>query len=195
MSRPRRSPPPPSCLAAALLAALACSGDITTDPGGDDGPDAAGSAGRPDARPGDPPAPDAAAPPAPDATPPGYDSLSADEQALFDTINAERMAAGQGAVALRADLICAAARHSADIGSTGQCTHTGSDGSSPGDRVAACSGPGWSGEIVACGQGSARAAVDAWLGSPGHNAILLDGGQRFIGVAMHNNYWTAIFDR
>ena len=72
---------------------------------------------------------------------------------------------------------------------------TGSDGSSPTTRVQDCSGSGWSGEIVACGQGTARSAVDAWIGSPGHNEIMFTPGQQYIGVAMYNNFWTAIFDR
>ena len=188
-----------AALGAALAALVACTGSITPDVAGDDDDDStvridsgAGGPGVIDAAPGG--SVDGAPAPPPDATP-DYAALSAEEQALFDTINQERVAAGKVAVELRTDLNCAARRHSDDIGTIGACTHTGSDGSSPGDRVAGCSGPGWSGEIVACGQGTPRAAVDAWIGSPGHNAIMFDGGQRFIGVAMHNNYWTAIFDR
>ncbi|RMH40355.1 MAG: CAP domain-containing protein [Deltaproteobacteria bacterium] len=171
-------------LTAALAGLWACAGDITEDP---PRPVAdAGSGGAADAAPGQGGGADAS---------PGSAPLSSEERALFDTINAERVARGLAAVELRDDLVCAAARHSMDIGTTGECTHTGSDGSSPTDRVAACGGPGWSGEIVACGQSTPRAAVDAWIGSPGHNMILFDPGQRRVGVAMHNHFWTAIFDR
>lgn len=121
--------------------------------------------------------------------------LSAEEQALLDAINAERAERGIPAVTLRDDLVCAAARHSLDIGERRACTHTGSDGSEPGDRVRDCGGPGWSGEIVACGYGTPAGAVGGWLSSPGHRQIMLDGGLRRVGVAMHENYWTAIFDR
>jgi len=189
--------------ALALLLAAGCTGKLTVTggPGGDDDDDdfttpradGGTTPGKPD---GGAQAPvDAAPAPPPDANP-DYSTLSAEEQDLFDTINAERVALGLVAVELRPDLICAASRHSADIGTTRTCGHTGSDGSGPGDRVAACpGGAGWSGEIVACGQTTPRSAVDAWIGSPGHNAIMFDSGQRYIGVAMYNNYWTAIFDR
>jgi uncharacterized protein YkwD len=60
--------------------------------------------------------------------------------------------------------------------------------------VVTCGGGGWSGEIIACGQGTPRAAVDAWINSPGHNAIMFGATKREVGVAMTDNYWTAIFD-
>lgn len=131
-----------------------------------------------------------------DAAPAGplYDQLSPDEQQLFDTINAERTMRGLTPVVLRDTLICAARRHSDDVGPKGLCSHTGSDGSSPGTRVQACGGGGWTGEIIACGQQTPRGAVDAWLNSPGHRDIMLDGAKREIGVAVTNNYWTGIFD-
>lgn len=186
-------------VAAAALLISGCSGLIT--PGdGDDDDDTLPRADAGDPAPGSPDAApasgaDATPLPPPDASP-DYTALSPQEQELFDTINAERVAMGLVAVELRPDLNCAATRHSADVGATQTCTHTGSDGSSPGDRVAGCpGGAGWSGEIVACGQGTPRSAVDAWIGSPGHNAIMFDAGQRYIGVAMFNNFWTAIFDR
>jgi uncharacterized protein YkwD len=35
--------------------------------------------------------------------------------------------------------------------------------------------------------------VSSWLGSPGHNAIMLAPSQVIVGVAMVENHWTAIF--
>ena len=182
-----------------IAAGFACTGNITTsddpiiDPG--EGPDA-GETTPGDARPQG--QPDAAPPDPPDAAPvdpgPLYDQLSADAQGVFDTINEERVAAGLQLVELRDTLVCAAQSHSDDIGPNQVCGHTGTDGSSPGDRVNSCGGGGWTGEIVACGQGTPRSAVDAWLNSPGHRGIMLDGSKREIGVAVVNNYWTAIFD-
>jgi uncharacterized protein YkwD len=195
-------------LSALCLTTLACRGTLVTfgdddpvdarddvSPGSTDARPGPLPPGVPDAGPGPGPNPiaDAQPPPEPDASP-GYDDLSLEEQQLFDTINEERVARGLGTVELRTDLNCAAARHSNDIGTLGWCGHTGSDGSSPGDRVFDCSGAGWSGEIVACGQSTPRSAVDAWIWSPGHASIMFSSGQRYIGVAMHNNYWTAIFD-
>ncbi len=134
-------------------------------------------------------------PPLNSNTDPLADDLSDIEQALFDEINRVRGEEGLDPVVLKVDLICAAGAHSADIGERGACTHTGDDGSQPGDRVEACSGDGWSGEIVACGQLTPEQAVQAWLDSPGHNAIMLDPNQVEVGVGMHMNYWTAIFDQ
>lgn len=198
------------CLCALWFGLVACHGTMITWGEGDDvdaridDPDPL-PPGVPDASPppiqldggvapGPTPPADAAPPPQPDASP-DYESLSVEEKSLFDTINEERVSRGMGTVELRGDLICAATKHSNDIGTLGICGHTGSDGSGPGDRVAACQGSGWSGEIVACGQSTPREAVDAWIWSPGHAAIMFDSGQVYIGVAMHNNYWTAIFDR
>jgi uncharacterized protein YkwD len=123
------------------------------------------------------------------------DALTAIEQDLLATINEERTSRGLTPVALRDDLVCSAQHHSADIGGRQECSHDDADGSGPGDRVKDCGGSGWSGEIVACGQTTPRQAVDGWLKSPGHNAIMLDPGQRTVGVAMSDNYWTAIFDK
>jgi len=132
------------------------------------------------------------------ATPTGggalYDALPSQLQGLFDTINAERAQRGLQLVVLRETLICAAGVHSDDVGPISSCSHTGSDGSSPGNRVDGCGGGGWSGEIIACGQGTPRSAVDAWINSPGHNAIMFGSSKRQIGVAVTNNFWTAIFD-
>ncbi len=169
---------------------IACVGDLPeSGPQPDGGAVTGGDGGsRPvDAAAG---APDAG----PDATPTLYDLLAPAEREVFDLINQERTSRGLVAVTLRDTLVCAAARHSDDIGATHLCTHTGSDLSGPGDRVEDCGGGGWSGEIVACGYTTARAAVDGWLGSPGHRAIMLSASKREVGVAMTDNYWTAIFD-
>ncbi len=123
-----------------------------------------------------------------------YEALAPELQELFTIINEERATRGLAAVVLREALLCAADSHSADIGERRECTHDSPDGADPGARVNACGGGGWNGEIVACGQRSARAAVDAWLDSPGHNHIMLDDSQRAIGIAMHENFWTAVFD-
>jgi uncharacterized protein YkwD len=121
--------------------------------------------------------------------------LSADEQGVLAEINRQRTMRGLSTVALRDDLVCAAKDHSADIGERQECTHDSANGDDPGDRVDACGGDGWSGEIVACGHGTPVDAVQGWIDSPGHNAIMFDPDQKKVGVAMHNNYWTAIFDK
>lgn len=114
------------------------------------------------------------------------------EVRLLNEINKIRAERGLGAVVATDGLNCAAQRHAKDVGSKGICGHTGSDGSSPWDRARDC-GAQADGEIVACGQGSPADAVRAWSMSPGHAAIMFDRSQQKVGVAMHNNYWVAIF--
>ncbi len=124
---------------------------------------------------------------------PGVENLAPDEKGVLEEINVERRSRGLSAVVLADDLECAARHHSMDIGERGECSHDDADGSGPGERVEACNGNGWSGEIVACGQTTPRQAVDGWLGSPGHKAIMLDPDQKSVGVAMHQHFWTAVF--
>jgi uncharacterized protein YkwD len=113
-------------------------------------------------------------------------------QELADAINSARKSRGLSEVKVELQLNCAAKRHADDIGVKKICGHTGSDGSSPWDRAKDC-GTSADGEIVACGQGSPKAAVDAWTLSPGHAAIMYAPNQTVVGVGMLNNYWVAIF--
>lgn len=76
------------------------------------------------------------------------------------------------------NLTAAAQRHANDMLRTGVDGHIGSDGSSPGVRIAdAGYAGGYTGEIVYWGTGSAAspaAALDWWMGSPAHRAIIMD---------------------
>ncbi|MCV7090540.1 CAP domain-containing protein [Mycobacterium interjectum] len=75
-------------------------------------------------------------------------------------------------------LTSAAQRHANDMLTNGVNGHIGSDGSSPQARIAdAGYRTGYTGEIVYWGTGSAAtpgAALDAWMGSPPHRAIILN---------------------
>jgi len=117
-----------------------------------------------------------------------------DVYSLGEEINKARASRGLSPVEILPALNCAAKRHADDVGAKHVCGHTGSDGSSPWDRARDC-GTSANGEIVACGQGDAKAAVQAWTYSPGHAAIMYDGGQKKMGVAMYQNYWVAIFQK
>ena len=96
----------------------------------------------------------------------------------------------------------AAAAHSDDMVAGNFFSHTGSDGSSPGDRVTAA-GYAWStvGENIAAGQSSVAEVVDGWMKSDGHCANLMHAGFRDIGVACvagnantsYSTYWTQDF--
>jgi len=111
---------------------------------------------------------------------------------LVDEINAARRSRGLGAVGVESGLTCAAQRHVNDVGQRRSCSHSGSDGSSPWDRARGCNTSA-DGEIIACGQGTPKQAVDAWTLSPGHAAIMYDRNQSVLGAAMMNNYWVVIF--
>jgi uncharacterized protein YkwD len=76
-------------------------------------------------------------------------------------------------------LTAAAQRHADDMLTTGVDGHAGSDGSSPQARIveAGYNPTGYTGEIVFWGTGSAAtptAALDLWMNSPPHRAIILN---------------------
>ena len=98
-------------------------------------------------------------------------------------------------------LTVAAQRHANDMLQNGLGGHIGSDGSSPQARIAESgyTRSGYTGEIVYWGTGSAgtpSSALDAWMGSPPHRAIILDcafsaGG---FATASDGNKMTAVGD-
>jgi len=112
------------------------------------------------------------------------------------SINNERKAKGIFQLQTDAFLLCAAQQHVLDISAKKKCTHTGSNGSSFSNRAKKCGFVMKSGgEIIACGQKSARQAVDAWLKSPGHNSILFSKDYTRFGCEMKNNYWVCVLGR
>ncbi len=100
-----------------------------------------------------------------------------------------------------ARLTLAAQRHANDMLKNGVDGHIGSDGSSPQARIADAgyTRTGYTGEIVYWGTGvlaTPTAALDAWMNSPPHRAILLDcafsaGG---FATAWDGNKMTAVAD-
>lgn len=152
---------------------------------------ACGKSGRDSKDPTPPPIP---APKPSDPEVPEVPSMPPDE--VMDGINDARKSRALPLLNRDSGLVCAAAKHAADIGTRRSCSHTGSDGSSFIDRARSCgvflqAG----GEIIACGQGNAKAAVDAWLNSPGHRAIMLDYDQKKMGAGVFNNFWVVVFSK
>ncbi|MFG1933831.1 CAP domain-containing protein [Mycobacterium sp. NPDC048908] len=99
--------------------------------------------------------------------------------AVLNQINAMRAANGCGPVAANAQLTASAARQANDMLLNGVVDHTGSDGSTLDQRVAAAGYTPYStiGEIVFWGTGAGgtpAAAVSWWMNSPGHRAIITD---------------------
>jgi uncharacterized protein YkwD len=111
-------------------------------------------------------------------------------------VNSHRAAAGLGALGANGALNAAAAGHSRDQATVDKMSHTGSNGSSFGQRISAA-GYGWStiAENVAAGQGSADSVMTAWMNSAGHNRNIMNPAFVHIGVAVAyaadgTPYWT-----
>jgi len=89
--------------------------------------------------------------------------------------------------------------HSDDMVALNFFSHTGTNGSSAGQRATAA-GYAWStwGENIAAGQPNVDSVMAAWLASPGHCANLMNAGFRDIGLACvsgtanntYRSYWT-----
>lgn len=101
-----------------------------------------------------------------------------------------------------AALTQAATAHSDDMVARNFFSHTGSNGSSTGDRAAAA-GYAFSrwGENIAAGQSTVAIVVDGWMKSDGHCANIMSDKFRDIGVACvagnantsYRTYWTQVF--
>jgi uncharacterized protein YkwD len=141
---------------------------------------------------------------APDCNPAGNPGF---EGALLDLVNAERLRQGLTAYNANGQLQAAARLHSTDMACNGFLSHTGSDGSSVGDRVQR-QGYSWSwvGEnIYASGNtsaGAAQQAFDWWMNSAPHRANLLSPNYVDIGIGYeywagspYGGYFTAVFAR
>ena len=122
-------------------------------------------------------------------------------QQVLDLVNQER--AQQGLAPLQLDLRLAAAAqgHSDDMAAGNFMSHTGSNGSSPRDRIEATGYP-WVqlAENVAAGQPTPEAVMSAWMGSSGHRANILRGSSQHIGIGYrfgegtrYGHYWTMNF--
>jgi uncharacterized protein YkwD len=89
-------------------------------------------------------------------------------------INRRRASAGCRPVRPRDPLDRAAQRHSEDMARHAHLGHTGSDGSSPADRIREAGyRAGHNAEAIAAGATSASAVVAVWMDSRPHRAILL----------------------
>lgn len=118
---------------------------------------------------------------------------------LLSLFNGERAKAGLPAVARHAQLDSAALAHARDMRARSNLSHTGSDDSSPEDRITRA-GYSWKpngtwGEIIAAGQPTPAAVMVSWMNSPGHKAIILGAQFTEVGIAKQGVYWCAVFGR
>jgi uncharacterized protein YkwD len=111
-------------------------------------------------------------------------------------VNARRIEHGLRPLRFAPLVNVAAQKHSRDQARMRLMSHTGSDGTTCGDRLLR-EGYRWSawGENVAVGYPTARAVVRAWMHSAGHRANILNGRFRHVGVGVRRaadgtRYWT-----
>ena len=118
---------------------------------------------------------------------------------VVNLVNNERRKAGLSPLRIHSRLNAAAQAHSNDMARNNFMSHTGSDGSSPFDRMKRY---GYNyrraAENVAAGQSSPQAVMRSWMNSSGHRKNILNGSLRDIGVGYarggrYGTYWTQNF--
>lgn len=96
----------------------------------------------------------------------------------------------------------AARGHSKDMATRNYFDHTNPEGKGPKERIMAAGwlNPGYSGENIAAGNGTASATVQQWMKSPGHCENIMDKDFKYLGVgyfanpsAKYQHYWTQNF--
>ncbi|WP_310460944.1 CAP domain-containing protein [Sphaerotilus sp.] len=133
-------------------------------------------------------------------------SITAFQAAVVAEVNRRRAGAqscgSRGAFAAASGLrwngtlFRAAAAHAIDLVTNNFFAHTGSNGSTVSDRINAI-GYSWAsvGENIAAGQPTVTRVVDAWMGSDGHCANLMNPAMEEFAVACvyntanRSNYW------
>ncbi|MER6530013.1 CAP domain-containing protein [Streptomyces sp. NPDC001508] len=104
---------------------------------------------------------------------------------ILDLTNAARAKAGCGPLRLSPAVGRAARRHARDLIRHDRYSHTGSDGSDPGERIRSA-GYRWhrAGENIFLGPHDAQEAARGWLRSPEHRANILNCAYRDTGIAV-----------
>lgn len=169
-----------------------------------------------------PPAPAAEAPPAPAPVPqpappaevlsenipvvalpaqPALPEGSSAAEQLYWYINEARRLHGLPPLAYNYELSVAAQLHTVDTTQNPEIMHDGSDGSTPAERQRRHGYDGiYGGEAIAWGWETPASAVEFWVNSPPHRALILNPDAREVGVgyvadgnAPNLWYWTAEF--
>lgn len=88
----------------------------------------------------------------------------------------------------------AALDHSRDMDQNNFFSHTGSNGSTVGERVTKA-GFVWRscGENIAKGYPTEEAVVQGWINSAGHCKNIMNPGFTLMGIAKSGDYWTQVF--
>ncbi|MFF8918118.1 CAP domain-containing protein [Streptomyces sp. NPDC015032] len=117
---------------------------------------------------------------------------------LLELVNSVRRGAGCPPLTANKRLTKAARKHSTDMASHRNMSHTGSDGSTPGERITDARYDRTAyGENIARGYTTPESVMAGWMSSPGHRRNILDCSFKEIGVglAQPGNYWTQDFGR
>jgi uncharacterized protein YkwD len=126
--------------------------------------------------------------------------IDPESQKVVELTNQQRASQGLAPLTVNELLVTAAAGHSTDMATNNFMSHTGSDGSNPGQRITRA-GYSWRtyGENVAAGYSTAQSVMDGWMNSSGHRANILNPAFTEIGVAVRENpnstyrfYWTMV---
>lgn len=121
------------------------------------------------------------------------------QDGAVNSVNGYRAGAGLAPLVVDTRLTSAAQSHANDMASRRLMTHTGSNGSNAGQRIAVYGyGAAMWAENVAAGYTTATDVVNAWMNSSGHRANILNSQLVNIGVAAATGsngvrYWTMVF--
>lgn len=152
------------------------------------------------------PAPPAAPPPVastPVTVPPVPSVMSAMEQQIVTLTNQDRAANGLAPLSVDTKLVQMAEIHSRDMVQFGDMAHTLPEAALPAlsDRANYVGyNASWLGENIAYGYPDASSVMQAWMGSPPHEANILNPNYTEIGVAIAYDsagepYFTQVFGR
>ncbi|HMG67023.1 MAG TPA: CAP domain-containing protein [Chitinophagaceae bacterium] len=129
-----------------------------------------------------------------------YNVNKADMLQLINNVRAKGCTCGTtvmppvAALVWNDQLAKAAYDHTADMYTNNYFSHTGLDGSDPGQRITAA-GYSWNsyGENIANGYATEQSVMNAWLNSEGHCKNIMNSGFKDIGAGRDGNYWTQDF--
>jgi uncharacterized protein YkwD len=110
-------------------------------------------------------------------------------------VNQQRAGAGCTPVRIDSRLAAAAQEHSDDMADRNYLSHTTPDGESFDERIEDAGYSKPAAENIAMGLSTAEAVMNAWMGSEGHRANILNCEITTIGVGVNSSgwYWTQTF--
>lgn len=104
-------------------------------------------------------------------------------QRVVELVNQRRAEAGLAPVTVNVSLMSCAQQYSEVQSMQAGISHTGPDGSNPGQRLTRC-GYRWRyyGEDLAAGFNNADAVMNAWMNSPSHRKVIMNPKYKEIGL-------------